>query len=169
MKNTIIKGLLSMLFLLVVLVGTLTSCKSTGVPLPTRTEASSTTIQERIHDTVFETKKDSSYYKAWLECQDGKVIIREPSAVKGNHLKAPRVIIKDNHIRVDCEAEAQKLLARWKDTHRTTSLQTTITQTVEVERKLTRWQAYQIWCGRMFLAIALFLAVRTLIKIYKPT
>lgn len=170
MKNSKIRSLLSFLFLFVVLVGTLTSCKSTSISLPTKTEVTNTiTTKEVVHDTIFETKKDSSYYKAWLECQDGKVIIKDQAkTTKGKYLQPPKVIIKDNYLKVDCEAEAQKLFAQWKDIYRTNNLQTTITKTVEVERKLTWWQSFQIWCGRIFLAIALFSVVKFLLKIYKP-
>ena len=64
MKNSKIRSLVSFLFLFVVLVGTLTSCKSTSVSLPTKTEVTNTiTTKEVVHDTIFETKKDSSYYK----------------------------------------------------------------------------------------------------------
>jgi hypothetical protein len=169
MKNST-NGLLSFLFLFVVLVGTLVSCKSTSVLTPTKTEVTNTIItKEMVHDTIFEIKKDSSYYRAWLECQDGKVIIKDvPKTANGKYLQPPKVSINDNYIKVDCEAEAQKLFAQWKDIYKTTNLQTTITTTIEVERKLTWWQKFQIWCGRIFLAIELFSVVKFLLKIYKP-
>lgn len=170
MKNSKIKVLLTFLFLFVVLVGTLVSCKSASVFPPTKTETSSTvTIKEVVRDTVFETQKDSSYYKAWLECQEGKVVIKsKPKKTKGKYLEPPKVIIKDNYITVDCEAEAQKLFAQWKDIYRATNLQTVITNTVEVERQLTWWQKFQIWCGRIFLIVGLVSLIKFLLKFYKP-
>lgn len=165
------KKLLSLLFLSFLLVGTFTACKSKNVPLPTKTEVSNTIIKEVVHDTVFETKKDSSYYKAWLECQDGKVIISKKSKAegqKGNYIKPPIVNIKDNILTVDCEAEAQKLFAKWKDIYRTTDTQITHTNIVEVERKLTWWQIFQIWCGRIFLAFTLFAIIKLVIQKNKP-
>lgn len=164
------KKLFSLLFLFVVLVTALVSCKSSSVALPSKTEITNTiTTKEVVHDTIFETKKDSSYYKAWLECQDGKVVIKnQPQTTKGKYLQPPKVIIKDNYMKVDCEAEAQKLFAQWKDIYRTNNLQTTITNTVEVERNLTWWQKFQIWCGRILLAIALYSVVKFLLKFYKP-
>ena len=163
------KKLFSLLFLFVVLVGTLTACKSKSVSLPTRTEVTNTiTTKEVVRDTIFETKKDSSYYKAWLECLDGKVIIKNPQTTKGKYLQPPKVIIKDNYIKVDCEAEAQKLFAKWKDIYKIENTQSIITNTVEVERKLTWWQSFQIWCGRIFLVFALYKGVKLLLKIYKP-
>ena len=58
------KKLFSLLFLFVVLVTALVSCKSSSVALPSKTELTNTiTTKEVVHDTIFETKKDSSYYK----------------------------------------------------------------------------------------------------------
>jgi hypothetical protein len=170
MKNSIIRSLLSFLILFVVLVGTLTACKSKSVLPPTKTEVTSTiTIKEVVRDTIFETKKDSSYYKAWLECKDGKVIIKnQPKTAKGKYLQPPKVIIKDNYLDVECEAEAQKLFAQWKDIYKNSEQKTETTIPVEVERKLTFWQSFQIWCGRIFLVITLFIIAKFLIRIYKP-
>ena len=164
------KKLLSLLFLFVVLVGTLVGCKTANVLPPIKTEITNTiTTKEVVHDTIFETKKDSSYYKAWLDCQDGKVIIKnEPKTTKGKYLKPPKVTIKDNYLQVDCETEAQKLFAQWKDVYRENLKSVLTTNTVSVERQLTWWQKFQIWCGRLFLGITLFYVIKFLIKFYKP-
>ncbi len=137
----------------VVLVTTLAACKTTSVVLPKTVETTKTvTIKEVVHDTVFETKKDSSYYKAFLECQNNKVILKSPiNSYKGKYLQKPKVIIKDNYITVSCEAEAQKIFAKWKENYITTNQATTITKTIAVERQLTFWQNLQIWAGRLLL------------------
>lgn len=167
-----IKGLLSFLFLLVVLVGTFSACKSTNVPLPTNSQTN-TKVDTKIllRDTIFKTEKDSSFYKAWLECQDGKVVISPKSKVetlKGRNLKPPKVKIKENYLTVDCEAEAQKLFAQWKDVYRLENKNTALTNTVLVEKKLTWWQKFQIWCGRVFMLLVLYWIIKLLLKIYKP-
>ena len=171
MKNFKLKNL-SILLFFCLLATTLVACKSAGVVPPKTIETTNTvTKTEVVRDTVFKIQKDSSYYKAYLECVNGKVVLNpqaKPEIKKGKHLKPPKVNIKDNIITVNCEAEAQELFAQWKDIYMATNLQTTITNTVEVERKLTWWQSFQIWCGRIFLAIALFSVVKFLLKIYKP-
>jgi hypothetical protein len=166
MKNRKIKSLLSLLFLFVVLVGTLVGCRTANVLPPTIIEKTNTiTKNEVIHDTVFETKKDSSYYKAWLECQDGKVVIKgTPKRKKGNHLEPPKVIIKDNYIKVDCYSESQKLFAQWKDTYIKEQNQTTNTNPVLVEKKLSWWQKLQIWAGRIFLTILLLIISASVLR-----
>ena len=169
------KKLFSLLFLFVVLVGTLVGCKTVNALPPTIIEKINTiTKKEVVHDTIFETQKDSSYYKAWLECRDGKVVIsplapkRGIKTQKGKHLKPPKVTIKDNYLEVDCEAEAQKLYAKWKNTYILESKQSNTSKSVLVERQLNWWQKIQIWCGRLFLGITLFCVVKFLIKFYKP-
>ena len=169
MKNSI-KGLLSFLFLFVVLVGTFTACKITNVPVPTNTETTKEVDTKIVlRDTIFKTEKDSSYYKAWLACQEGKVVIKSNiESHKGNYLKPPKVQIKDNYLTVDCQAEAQKLFAQWKDVYRLENQNTILTNTVLVERQLTWWQKFQIWCGRIFIAYVIYSIIKLILKIYKP-
>lgn len=150
-----------MVFLLFVLAGTFSACKSTSV-LPTTQLEKITSIKEVIRDTVFTVEKDSSFYKALLECRDGKVVILPPfkakvTEVKGKYLKPPKVTIKDNYLQVDCYAEAQKLFAQWKDVYKTDTTLFATTKTIEVERNLTQWQSAQIWCGRLLLLLLLLI------------
>ena len=160
------KKLFNLLFLFVVLVGTLVSCKSTSVSPPTKTETLKTVlVKEVVRDTIFETKKDSSYYKAWLECREGQVLIKSTlEKTKGKYLAPPKVTLKDNQLTVDCEAEAQKLFAQWKDIYKATNMQTVITKPVEVEKKLTGWQQLQIWCGRIFLLLLLIIVILIVLR-----
>lgn len=168
MKNT--NRLSHLLLLFFVLLITLGSCKSPSVILPTTTQTTSDKlVKEVFRDTVFEIKKDNSFYNAWLECQNGKVTIKDaPKVIKGQYLQPPKVIVKDNYITVDCQAEAQKLFAKWKDSYTIENKQTTINTVIEAERKLNLWQTFQIWCGRIFLILTIYTATRFLLKIYKP-
>ena len=167
------KKLFSLLFLFVVLVGTLVGCKTANVLPPTIIEKTNTiTKKEVVHDTIFETQKDSSYYKAWLDCQDGKVVFKtnidsqkpKVETKKGNYLKPPNVNLKDNILTIDCHAEAQKLFAKWKDTYIIENNQTNTTKPVLVERQLTFWQNLQIWCGRIFLLLLLTIVVTSFLR-----
>jgi len=164
------KKLFSLLFLFVVVAGTLVGCKTANVLPPTIIERTKTiTKKEVVHDTVFETQKDSSYYKALLECRDGMVIIKSNlKEQKGSYLQPPKVNLRDNILTVDCEAEAQKMYAKWKDTYIIENLQSNTSKPVFVERQLTWWQQSQIWCGRIFLILGLFSLTKFLIKFYKP-
>lgn len=167
MKNLKFKLLLSV-FCFVVLATTLVACKSASVVPPTKTETTKTiTKTEIIQDTVFEIQKDSSYYKAYLECVNGKVVISPKSIVesqRGNYLQPPKVNIKDNILKVDCTAEAQKLFASWKDTYIKEHQATTEKIPYPVEKQLSWWQKTQMILGDVFLVIiGLFLTVVVLL------
>lgn len=151
MKN--LKHILLFLFSLVVLA----SC---GSSKPTTLEKqTTTTIKETVHDTVFTIEKDSSSLKALLECQQGKVVLKNiVQSEPGRTLKSPKVQIADNVLKVDCEARAQELLAQYKDTHQATFRNSTKTITIEVN-KLTNWQELQLWGFRIYTALLFLFAI----------
>lgn len=173
MKQIKIPHPLSFLLFFVLLATTLSSCKSTSVVPPATTETTKTvTIKEVVRDTIFETKKDSSYYKAWLECKDGKVILSanngfKPIGKKGNYLKLPKVDVQDNILTVNCEAEAQKLFAQWKDTYTQENTQTIKKIPYPVEKPLTWWQKTEIILGRFFLGLIIFFTGLGVLRYFK--
>lgn len=121
-------------------------------------------VTETVHDTVFKIEKDSSAYKALLECQNGKIKIKEILTQKpGKNLKPPKVDIKNNEINIDCEAYAQKLLAQYKSKN----TQVTQVKTVPIKvNELTFWQEFQIRGFRLLSLIAIAIIGRRLIKFY---
>jgi hypothetical protein len=144
----------------------MTSCKSQKPVIIEKTKTVTETITER--DTVFKIEKDSSFYKAFLECQDGKVVLKNPKSTSGNNLKAPVVKLDEKGVlTVDCEKEIQELKAKLKDKQKTTI--ETIEIPVEVPAKITGWQWFQIWCGRILLiGIIAFLIGFGFKKFIKP-
>ncbi|WP_417366886.1 hypothetical protein [Flavobacterium beibuense] len=142
----------------------MTSCKS---PKPIIvTEKVKETITETLHDTVFQTEKDSSMYRALLDCQDGKVVIKEVIKAKpGDHLNAPEVTINNNTLSADCYAEAQRLFAQWKSTVKATVIEKPVP--VYIEKELTWYQKLQMWCGGIFLLLLLGAAIWGIIKLKK--
>lgn len=153
MKN--LKHIVLLFFSLVVLA----SC---GSSRPATTENKTVTFRETVHDTVFKIEKDSSSYLALLECQNGKVVIKEVTrAEPGRNLNSPKVRLDSNQLKIDCEARAQELLAHYKDTH--TATVQTITNTVEVN-KLTFWQQLQIWGFRIYTALLFLFAIWVYVK-----
>lgn len=163
MKNLKLKNLLS-LFLFCLLVTTLVSCKSSSVVPPTTTTDSTRTTTKTviIRDTVFEIQKDSSYYRAYLECVNGKIVLKEktvPLTTKGDYLKSPKVNLKDNILTVDCEAEAQKLFVQWKDVYIKEHQQLIKKIPYAVPANLSWWQQTQIILGRIFIGIAVLLGL----------
>lgn len=149
------------LFCLLLVTGTLLSCKSNSVPfLPTTETNKSVVIKETVHDTVFKIEKDQSQYQALLECQNGKVLIKSPTEKqsKNGKLEPPKVKIVDNYIIVDCDLKEQELYAKWKSESRSELIETLKKIPIEIEKNMSTWETIQIYCGRIFLLlIALFL------------
>lgn len=162
MKNFKLKNL-SILLFFCLLATTLVACKSAGVVPPTTIETTNTvTKTEVVRDTVFKIQKDSSYYKAYLECVNGKVVFNpqaKPESKKGKHLKPPKVNIKDNIITVDCEAEAQELFAQWKDIYIKELKHQIEKIPYPVPDQLSYWQKTQIALGRLLILIAVLIGL----------
>ncbi len=144
----------------------MTSCKSSKPVIVEKTKIVTETIHER--DTVFSIAVDSSAYKALIECQNGKPVIKAVTENKsGKNLKKPKVNLNDKgELSVDCESELIELRAKLKD--KTKSTIETVQVPIEVPAEITGWQWFQIWCGRIFLFILLALLIGFLFKIIKP-
>jgi hypothetical protein len=157
------KNLFSVLLLFVLLATTLCACKSTSVVPPATTDTTTAvTIKEVIHDTIFQTEADSSYYKAYLECVNGKVVLKqatEPIVKPGKYLEPPKVNLKDNILTVNCKAEAQRLFAQWKDIYTREHQQIIKKIPYPVEKPPSWWQKTQIILGRIFLSILILIAI----------
>jgi hypothetical protein len=154
------KKLLSIFCCLFVLI-TIVSCGS-GKPIVLQNETTKTII-ETVHDTIFNIEKDSSSLEALLECQKGKVVIKQiVQGEPGRILNSPKVRIADNLLKVDCEVRAQELLAHYKNTH---EANTTIKTLPPIEvNKLTNWQKAQINLFRIYAVITLLLGAWVFIK-----
>lgn len=139
-------------------------CKSSKpVVIETKTEVVKT-VTETVHDTVFKIEKDSSSYKALIECINGKPKIKEVVSVKpGKNLKPPSVSIKGDYIQIDCEVRAHELFAQWKSKF-VQEIQKTNTP-VKVN-ELTFWQELQIKLFRFLLLLLLLFLGYNLIKYY---
>lgn len=128
----------------------MSSCKTAKPTVITKTYKE--TIKETVHDTVFEIAADSSAYQALLDCQNGKVVLKQiTKATPGKNLGIPKVTIKDNQLSVDCLAQAQRLHAQWisKDTFQSLYEQ----QPVYIEKELTLWERFLIGLGKITLAV----------------
>ena len=147
-------------FLSVIVMASCASKKPTMIENYAQTE----TTTETVHDTVFKIEKDSSSYRALLECRNGKVVIKEVSqAEPGRTLKSPKVRLDSNQLKIDCEARAQELLAHYKNTHKATS--EIVIKKIPIEvNKLTFWQELQIKGFRIYTALLLLFAIWVYLK-----
>lgn len=157
MKKVII---LWFMFLAVLLF--MTSCGSNKPTVIEKTKTVTETIRER--DTIIQVEVDSSAYKALIECQNGKPVIKEVIESKpGSNLKKPKVELKANgELTVDCEKELQELRFKLRDKEKT-SIET-IEIPIEVPADISGWQWFQIWAGRIFILLIIGLGLGWLIK-----
>lgn len=126
------------------------------------------TVKEFVRDTVLKTPADSSYYFAKLKCtEDGKVTVNKEVFQSGTKLSAPKVIIKDNYLLVDCKQKADSLFFQWKEKYITDNKNTI--QVRQVAKPLTWWQTTQIWLGRIFILIILSAIIYVGINRYRQT
>lgn len=155
---------------LLILLFMVSGCKSAKPVIVPEKEVTTEKVVETVHDTVYKTEKDSSAYRALLDCQNGKVVVRQvKQATAGKHLNAPVVSIADNQLNVDCEARAQELYAKWKSTY---IEKNKATQTpVYIDKPLKWHQRLLIWLGWFLLfLLGSLIAYGTskLIKKFKP-
>ncbi|MFC0780545.1 hypothetical protein [Flavobacterium sp. HJSW_4] len=157
-----LKRLVFLFFSVLVLV----SCKSPK-PVLSEEKTKTITIKETVHDTVFKIQKDSSSFKALLECQNGKVVVKNVTqAEPGRTLKNPKVRLDNNKLNVDCELKEQELYARWKSQQVKETEVKTI-NTTKFVNYLTFWQKVQIWLGRIFLLVLVYYAVKPIARFYR--
>lgn len=143
----------------------LASCKSPK-PVLSEEKNKTITIKETVHDTVFKIQKDSSSFKALLECQNGKVVVKNVTqAEPGRTLKSPKVRLDNNKLNVDCELKEQELYARWKSQQVKETEVKTI-NTTKFVNYLTFWQKVQIWLGRIFLLVLVYYCLRFVRRFY---
>ena len=141
-----------------------TSCKS---KLPEETKTIYVKAIEKVKDTVFVIEKDSSMYQAYIDCVNGKPVLKQsfedyqnqhpktataPKQKEGKDLKIPKVkLSKNGLLTVNCEKEAQRLFATWKEKY--TSEITETQKPIYIDKELTTWQNIQLYTGKITLGL----------------
>lgn len=143
----------------------ITSCKS-AIPKQLIVEKTKEVkVTETVRDTVIVTEKDSSYYQAYIDCVEGKPVLKNPSSKPGKKLPVPNVDLKGNQLTIDCTKDAEKLFIQWKE--KFISELSTEQIPVVVPAELTDWQIIQIWCGRLLLLLFLVPIIYFIFKLIK--
>ncbi|WP_428232491.1 hypothetical protein [Flavobacterium sp.] len=144
----------------------LVSCRSPK-PVLSEEKVKTTTIKETLHDTIFKIEKDSSSFRALLECQNGKVVFKNVTQVEpGRSLKSPKVRLENNKLIVDCELKKQELYAFWKS-QQVKDVEVKTISTTKFVNQLTFWQKVQIWLGRILLLVLMYYISRPILKFYR--
>jgi hypothetical protein len=159
MKNILFIGLCFSIGLSV------SSCCSTKDIQNDNTTLTEKIVTEYVHDTVYVIESDTSSFTANLIVSDsGQIFIQNTSSNSGKYLNYPKVVIKNNQIKIDCTAEAQRLFKQWKSKHILEKKSNTFTRTKLVEKELSLWQKFQIKLGQIAVLVALIWALYKLLK-----
>ena len=147
---------ISILFCLVVMV----SCGSRK-PLQPETITDTRFVKQIIRDTVLEVQADSTYYNAWIECVNGKPVLREAKPAKMQEqknqkqkpekaLQKPKVVLDENgKLTVECRKEVEQVKAQLTAYYES-RLKERVRQ-VEIEKPFAWYHKILMWAGGIFL------------------
>ena len=144
------------------------SCASKKHAEPVIVETTKTITQiER--DTVFSVKADSSFYKAYVDCVNGRPVLRNEKSQPGAKVNAPKVEFKDRLLRVDCKVDSSKIALKWFEKNISIEKPKVVfvPKEVPVEKPLTWWQKTQMNLGKLMLFQILAAIIYFLIKFLK--
>ena len=161
MKSKILHG-----FLLVLIAALLLSCKPRELPKEKEVVTITKTITEVKRDTIIQVKADSSFYEAYIECQNGKpILLQNPNfqskeetflITEGKYLQTPKVNLSDaGKLKISCQYLANQLKITLKEKQ---VLEEKLTEKITVppplliEKQLSWWQKLWLTLGKVFSA-----------------
>ena len=124
------------------------------------------------HDTVTSVKDsliplpaDSGLIKALLECQDGKVVVKEILSIKPGKRLIPFFSVQNNVLTTGAKIDSSSIYFSWKETH----IRESRIELKTIEKpvyKVTGLQNFLIWSGGIAWAIIVILFAIKLIRFY---
>lgn len=165
------KKLVYILIPLFLLIG----CKTKQIIQPSKlvTNDVEKVVTKNTRDTTFIVAADSSFYNAWIECRDGKPVLKKDTAIDKQSsypflLKKPLVSLSPNgQLNVTCLTENLELKARINEL--ITELKTTTSTVehipVEVVKEFSFTQKLFIILGKIFGCVLLLLIGYGVIKL----
>ena len=124
------------------------------------------------HDTVTSVKDsliplpaDSGLIKALLECQDGKVVVKEILSIKPGKRVVPFFSVQNNVLTTGAKIDSSSIYFSWKETH----IRESIIESKTIEKpvyKVTGLQNFLIWSGGIAWAIIVILVGINLVRMY---
>jgi len=164
------KRILFFILSVVFIIGVVVSCATKKLLAPVTIEKTRE-VTKILKDTIYKVEADSSYYEAYIECINGKPVLREtPETLKnsrsGKSLSTPKATLTGNKLNVECKKQVEELFKQWQETYIKEHEQTPIyvDKPVEVEKPLTLFQKIQIWLGRFFLLILAIVALAFILR-----
>jgi len=134
------------------------------VPVEKTTETK-TEIIEVIRDTTIYIPPDQAMVKAWLECDSaGQILIKQIETLQGKLNAKANIRIVDNTIIADCICDSLNIFMQLKDRYQTTTVNTTETKVLWMEKELKWWQKMLLWTGGISLIAIIIGSIATLKK-----
>jgi hypothetical protein len=135
-------------------------------PIASTDTVTKTVIQEVLRDTTIYIV-DSAGFRAALECDSmGQVRIRQIQDYYAGQFVKPKVIVKDNWLRVDCRIDSGAVYVAWKQRTETTEQSVTTVKVPPPVNYVTGWQWAQIWAGRLLIALVVIYVGFKVLKRY---
>ena len=158
-------------FLILLLVVSLTGCISEQRCLKKYPPAARTEIFVQhdtvtcVRDSLIPFRADSGLIRALLECQEGKVGIRQIEEIKPGKKVVPFIDLKNNVLTAGARIDSSSVYFAWKETH----IRESKIQVKTIEKpvyKVNGFQNFLIWSGGIAWSILLALIGFALVKAF---
>ena len=118
-----------------------------------------------VKDSLIPLPADSGLIKALLECQDGKVVVKEIMEVKPGKRVVPFFSVQNNVLTTGAKIDSSSIYFSWKETH----IRESRIESKTIEKpvyKVTGFQNFLIWSGGIAWAVIFMLFAIKLIRFY---
>ena len=118
-----------------------------------------------VKDSLIPLPADSGLIKALLECQDGKVVVKEILSIKPGKRVVPFFSVQNNVLTTGAKIDSSSIYFVWKETH----IRESRIESRTIEKpvyKVTGLQNFLIWSGGIAWAIIVILVGINLIRFY---
>ena len=118
-----------------------------------------------VKDSLIPLPADSGLIKALLECQDGKVVVKEILEAKPGMRVVPFFSVQNNVLTTGAKIDSSSIYFSWKETH----IRESRIESKTIEKpvyKVTAFQNFLIWSGGIAWAIIVVLVAIKLIRFY---
>jgi hypothetical protein len=118
-----------------------------------------------VKDSLIPLPADSGLIKALLECQDGKVVVKEILSIKPGKRLIPFFSVQNNVLTTGAKIDSSSIYFSWKETHiRESRIES---RTIETPvYKVAGFQNFLIWSGGIAWAIIVIMVAIRLIRFY---
>ena len=143
-------------FILIILLVT-TSCKQLKLLTPGTTTENENIVQETIRDTIILFKSDSSYFRAYLECDSAnRIIMSTLENVQGQKVRQD-IIYRDKILTVQAKIDSQAVYIALKDRYQKSTDKEVVVQEV-IKKIYPKWLIILSLIGSLSVGYLLFKA-----------